>query len=244
MKQKYICKLYRDAVHVQVALDNGNQADAFFFNYGSFVTWGMTEEDEIFWLQSIEPYQHKPIDNLESELITYSIGEEIEIENDELTIPDLETLTLIAVSHALAQSVKLGSFEDRIQKTYNATRHIPEELAKKGRVSLSRRQIRKMMGSLFIERNSINLHFEVLDTPEFFWEHPELESIYTTISKEMDISTRVEVLNQRLDVVRELFEMLGNELNHQHSNRLEMTIIILIVIEVFLTFQKDILHWF
>jgi uncharacterized Rmd1/YagE family protein len=32
--------------------------------------------------------------------------------------------------------------------------------------------------------------------------------------------------------VHELFEMLGNELNHQHSSRLEWTIIWLIIIEV------------
>jgi uncharacterized Rmd1/YagE family protein len=41
-------------------------------------------------------------------------------------------------------------------------------------------------------------------------------------------------------VIHELFEMLGNELNHQHSSRLEWTIIGLIVMEVFLTLLRDV----
>ena len=97
------------------------------------------------------------------------------------------------------------------------------------------------MGELFIERNSINLHLDVLDAPEFFWEYPEMEPLYKMMSNYLDIKSRVEVLNQRLDVVHELFEMLGNELNHQHSSRLEWTIICLIVIEVLLTVSRDLL---
>ncbi len=106
--------------------------------------------------------------------------------------------------------------------------------------SLSRREIRRKMGELFIERNSINLHVDVLDVPEFFWEYSELEPLYAMTANYFDLETRVEVLNQRLDVIHELFEMLGNELNHQHSSRLEWTIIILIIVEVVLTLLRDV----
>jgi uncharacterized Rmd1/YagE family protein len=96
------------------------------------------------------------------------------------------------------------------------------------------------MGELFIERTSINLHMDVLDTPEFFWEYPELEPLYMMTANYLDIRTRVEVLNQRLDVVHGLFEMLGTELNHLHSSRLEWTIISLIVIEVLVSLLRDV----
>jgi uncharacterized Rmd1/YagE family protein len=56
----------------------------------------------------------------------------------------------------------------------------------------------------------------------------------------LDLKTGVEILNHRLKVVHELFEMLGNELNHQHSSRLEWTIIGLIVLEVILILLKDV----
>ncbi|GAB4238308.1 MAG: RMD1 family protein [Chlamydiales bacterium] len=243
LKDQYSVTLHRDALYV-IMPNEASTADIIFFNYGCTVMWGLDKQEESSWLDIVKPYESKPVETLEFEELSYYFGDKPKIENNELTLPDDNPLSLLAFSHGLAQSVKLGTFEERIQKTYNATKHIPEELANLGKTSLSRKEIRRMMGYLFIERNSINLHFEVLDTPEFFWEHPELESLYSLISNEMDIVTRVEVLNQRLDVVHELFEMLGNELNHQHSSRLEWTIIILIIIEVILTVQHDLLKWF
>jgi len=55
----------------------------------------------------------------------------------------------------------------------------------------------------------------------------------------LDRERRVSVLNQRLRIVQELFDMLAAELNHQHSSRLEWTIIVLIVIEVLLHVVTD-----
>ena len=58
----------------------------------------------------------------------------------------------------------------------------------------------------------------------------------------LDIRTRVEILNQRLNVIHDLFEMLGTELNHSHSNRLEWTIIWLILIEVIISLTVHVFH--
>ena len=43
----------------------------------------------------------------------------------------------------------------------------------------------------------------------------------------------MEVLNKRLDIIKELFDMLASELANRHSNTLEWIVIILIMIEVF-----------
>jgi uncharacterized Rmd1/YagE family protein len=42
--------------------------------------------------------------------------------------------------------------------------------------------------------------------------------------------------------MHELFEILGDELNHQKTSRLEMTIIVLIVIEVIIAVLRDLFH--
>ena len=98
------------------------------------------------------------------------------------------------------------------------------------------------MGELFIERNTININTEILDTPEFFWEYPELETFYRKTASYLEVSKRADVLNRRLNVIHELFEILRNELNHQYSSRLEWTLIVLIVIEVVLAVLRDIFH--
>lgn len=240
--QRFKTTIYRDVVHVEISAGE-HIGDAFFFQYGALVCWGLTEKEEQRFLSEVKEFEIQALDDVEVDKFSFSFGESARISKDEIILPTKEVLARLAISHGLAQSVKLGTFEMAIQKTFAHTRNIPEDLAKHGRVALSRREIRKKMGDLFIERSSINLRFDVLDTPEFFWEYPELEPLYTMIANYLDIERRVRVLNQRLDVVHELFEMLGNELNHQHSSRLEWTIICLIVIEVALSFMKDVFQW-
>jgi hypothetical protein len=60
-----------------------------------------------------------------------------------MVLPEEHTALLdirnrLSVSYALATSVKLGSFESGIEKTIHESRFIPEELAQKGRISLSK----------------------------------------------------------------------------------------------------------
>jgi uncharacterized Rmd1/YagE family protein len=117
-------------------------------------------------------------------------------------------------------------------------------LAEHGRIPLSRTKLSKKIGYLFAERNSINLHSDILDTPEFFWRRPRYEPYYIMASQYMDITTRLNILNKRLDALHELYEILSNELNHRHSLRIEVIIVLLIAFEVLLVLMKDIVHWF
>jgi len=221
---------YKDVVYVQ-----DETTDIFFFSYGALIAWTNSASQATKWIEKAKPFEVTPLEEIEFDDFTYVLGKKAHLEEDVITLPDSEIHTKLALSFGLAQSAKLGTFENTVAKVFEKTKKIPEDLAKRGRISLSRKAIRKKMGELFIERSYVNVHVDILDTPEFFWEYPELESLYTLIANELEISRRGEVLNQRLDVIRELFEMLGNELNHQHSSRLEWIIIWLIAIEVVIT---------
>lgn len=237
-KGRFKTAAYRDVIHVEIPIEKGH-GDVFYFSYGALVCWGISREKEIEILDGIKEFEENSFE-VETDEFTYIYGETPRVVEDEITLPNHETVTKVAISHGIAQSVKLGTFEIAIQKTFNQCKNIPEDLAKRGRIPLSKKEIRRKMGELFIERNSINMHVDILDTPEFFWEYPELELFYKMIANYLDLQTRVDVLNHRLDVVHELFQMLGSELNHQHSSRLEWTIIWLIIIEVALSLMRDV----
>lgn len=240
LRTKYNPTLFRDVIHLEIT-DQSSPGHVFIFPYGAVVTWGLSKNHD---LKLLEEFNHFEVDKLETEFdeFTYIYGDLPKIVEDEIVLPNKEVLTKLAFSHGIAQSVKLGTFETAIKKTFEQNQEIPQELAKRGHIELSRTEIRKKMGRLFLERSSINLHADVLDLPEFFWEYPELEPYYRLIANYLDVQTRVEVLNKRLDVIHELFDMLNNELNHQHSSRLELVIILLIVMEVVLTLLKDVFH--
>lgn len=231
LQSSYQTTLYRDVIYAKIPYGE-ETVDAFFFPYGAIVIWGVSSEEGMPFLDLVKNVEGEALEKLELDDFTFSFAEKPSFVDDNICLPNNEVLTKLAVSHGIAQSVKLGAFEYTISKTFEKTRHIPENLARRGKIFLSRKEIRKKMGELFLERAYVNLHADVLDTPEFFWEYPELEPLYLMIATELDIEDRGEVLNRRLDVVKELFGMLADEMNHQHASRLELTIVILIVIEV------------
>ena len=236
LRNQYKISQFRDVIVVELE----KIGDIFIFSYGVIVTWGISRERAHQFIEEIKPYENHRCSTIETDEFTYVIGEKPAIIEDEIILPSFEVLNKLALSHGIAQSVELNNFESTIQNIVDNTKKIPQELVQKGRISLSRKEIRQKMGELFVERSTINLHVDALDLPEFFWDYPELEPLYQMVANYLDIRARVEVLNHRLDILHELYEVLANELNHQHSSRLEWTIILLIVIEVVLTLLKDV----
>lgn len=232
LKSQHTAQLYRDVISLEISAGN-----IFIFPYGASVFWNIPKDSIQALLAEWKPFELDPIE-IEIDEFTYILGDTSRVVEDEITLPNDDVETKLAIAHGIAQSVKLNSFETAILKTFNTTRAIPVDLAKTGKIPLSRNAIRKKMGEIFLERATITLHVDALDPPEFFWEYPELESYYKMITNYLDLHPRVEVLNKRLTIVHELFEVLGSELNHQHSSRLEWTIIILIVIEVVISLIK------
>jgi len=174
LKSSYGVTRFREVLHIQMHTNNpadGTQpeaGDVFFFPFGALVCWGLKEEAERQILGTLKLFELSRLEVIEEDVFYYTYGELAKIEDDEIVLPDREVLTKLAFSHGLAQSVKLGVFEQTIQKTIHLTRELPELLATQGNIKLSRKDIRRMMGRLFIDRSSINLHQELLDTPEFF----------------------------------------------------------------------------
>ncbi len=239
LKDRFAVTLYRDAIHLS---HNNENEDVFFFSYGVLICWGLSEEAEQKILDRVKSVETEPVSAIEIDKYDFTYGELPKIQRDKIVLANRDVITKLAVSYGLAQSSKLAIFENTIDHTISTTRQLPKDLAEKGKISLSRKQISKKIGALFLDRSSVNLHSDILDEPDFFWEYPEHHLLYQDIFKCLDLGPRVEVLNTRLNLLGELLEILNDQLNHQHSSTLEWTIIWLIVIEVTLAISHDLLH--
>jgi uncharacterized Rmd1/YagE family protein len=230
---------YTDALHASF-----KEWDIFIFRYGCIVFWNVPIEEENKFLTLCQQFALTPI-GLVSEEFDYTFGGKPRFFQDKITLTKTRShaLQMLAVSYGLSQATKLEAFEVRIDNTIELTKNIPQELAQRGKISLSRKEISQKIGDLFIERNSVNLHSDILDSPVFIWDHPEYETLYTLTINDLELHARTAVLNRRLDIVKELFEMMRDELNNRHSTMLELIIIILIMMEVFLTLLIHVFHW-
>lgn len=216
--------------------------ELFFFDYGCVVFWDYSADAEQVIIKTLREFSGPSFAHFSCEGFSVTLrrpGTKTVIENENIILGGNRILDKLTLSFAISQSVKLSHFEDVLEETGHETKKIPHELARRGKISLSRKQIAKKLGQLFLVRNSINLHTEMLDTPDFFWEHPQHENLYKLITKNLDVPQRVEVLNRRLDMIRDLFSMLEEQMNHQHSSLLEWIIIILISTEIVLFLAKE-----
>lgn len=245
-KYNYKCKIIDKVMHLQhINRVNQKNIDIFVFSFGCCIIWNAPDEnEELRILKTLENCQLKGLEELHSEFIDFNYNAKedrtyIDEEKNIIFLANTETLIKLSVSHALAQAVKLNVLEESVTKLLENTKPIQQELAEKGRVSLSKSEISKQLGVLFSSRYSVNMHSDILDTPEFFWRRPRYEPIYLMTVEFQDIRTRQEILNNHLNLIQELYNMLSSDLDHKHSSRLEMVIIILIAIEIVIALYKE-----
>lgn len=226
----------RNVIHLNP--DDG--VHAFLFDYGVCVLFRYDYESEKRLIDLLRKYAVNPLETVVEEELEYRHGSEtgIRIRNDLVEVDDVGELTCLSLGHALAQSTKLAFFESSIEEMINQTKYIPEALAKKGSIAMSRTRLARERGRVYLEKSRVILQFNLLDTPEFIWEYPELEHYYLALSRYLEITPRATVLKNRLEVIQELLEMMADEQKHSHSSMLEWIIIILIAIEIVLFFVK------
>lgn len=80
--------------------------------------------------------------------------------------------------------------------------------------------------------------YQHIDTPDFFWKEDLLEQLYNLVMSYLEMSGRTEVLNRRLDMLRELLDVLQQQMESSHAVKLEWIVIWLIVAEVVLQVLK------
>lgn len=224
---------YRDAYKLKFPA-----GEAWLFNYGVLVCWNLTTDERQQLCLDISTITSETSNQVFSEEYRYTIAHDgrFRIQHDVIYMDNSESLIRLALSHAFAQSTKLQIFEVRAQKVIQENKSISRDLAEKAKISLSRRKLAMLRGQLFETSSDISLHFNLLDTPEFFWDYPEVEGYYLSLSKYLDVRPRIEILNHKLATIHEMLNMLASEQHHKHSAFLEWIIILLIAIEIAIYF--------
>ncbi len=200
--------------------------EIFLFDYGTVVIWGMTVAEEQRFLQEISKFEKEKLapEDVQTENFNFYYTNEYQarIYNDFISLRDKKNyMVKLAISHALSQSVKTSLFEDLVDNTIEATKDVPERIARTGNVNLSRRQILMQVGELFILRINIHLQGSVLDSPELMWAEPQLDPVYQAVRSYLEMDQRVGLLTERLDVIADLLTVLKDQLAHTHGEYLE-----------------------
>ncbi|XP_021916983.1 required for meiotic nuclear division protein 1 homolog isoform X3 [Zootermopsis nevadensis] len=229
-----------DVVHVEARYQVGVEPrEIYFFREGTTVFWNVPELESSNVLSFIRQFEQNSYDERlvhdESEAMpyTHSTGKShlqdghIALGSDGRTELDKYTF-----SNAIALSVKLGVWEASLNRYVDSIEFVTEDLKRGTKISMSREDVLRKTGELFALRHLINLSSDLLDTPDFYWDHEEQEELYQKMCSYFSINRRTRVMNEKLNHCVELVELLSSHLSDRHHIRLEWMIIILIMVEV------------
>ncbi|CAH8500382.1 unnamed protein product [Schistosoma turkestanicum] len=145
---------------------------------------------------------------------------------------DNSLLEKFAFSDAIALSVKLSLLENGFDAAVVEIEPWIEKM-KTGRGAKFRQSaVLRKTGELYTIKHLLNVSTSLIETPDFYWERPNVEKLFERLKYVLSVPSRIKILNSRLDMCNELTSILTNHLCSIHSIRLEWMVIILIFVEV------------
>jgi uncharacterized Rmd1/YagE family protein len=218
----------------------GEETYIYIFKYGVVCFTNCSEAGREEFLQRIAPFGKN--------VFELKLSEEFEVETDakenkfgynkiEVTKPDEEVIRLIMLN--VSQSVALDYFQEQTNLIQEETNEYTLRLEQKGRLSMSRRDLKMYIGKTLNLKNRIAENLYIFDSPPETWEDENLNRIDLGLKRTFDLQDRYRDIREGLEIVKENLELFKDLLQYRNSTFLEWIVIILIAVEVLnLLFDK------
>ncbi|KAH7956263.1 hypothetical protein HPB52_007769 [Rhipicephalus sanguineus] len=239
-KEKVISEDLDDVLYASAKYQVSEEPrELFIFREGSVVFWNFPEIERKAVLKFLKPHEEHSYSpslvNQEVEALEFVYHENktrFHDGNIYLSTDGESDLEKYTFSSGLALSVKLAIWEASLDSYVKSIEDIIEDMKQGRTIRMTREQVFRKTGELFSLRHLINLSSDLLDTPDFYWDRPTLESLYLKVIKYMNINRRTKVMNEKLTHCCELMDLLSHHLEDKHHVRLEVMIIVLIMVEL------------
>lgn len=152
-----------------------------------------------------------------------------------IAIKDLSAQRLLVVADALAKSVSLGRDEREVNAVFDIIEPFAADLARNGRPPWKRRSMLKLIGQTLLVQHRVSGRVAVEEKPDVLWDRPDLERLYARLEDEYELKERAETLKRKLDMIVETARTVTDMIDADRATRLEATIVILILVEIFIT---------
>lgn len=222
-----------------VAVPAGEKGLAVLFRYGAVVTFRMQPVEEAAFLKSLQSVVGEPFETAESEeaeIVIDDGGGQVEGVDGSGNIR-LQRATmdrLLVVADVLAKSVILAYDENRAAAVFDRIEPVAERLHRAGR-SVSVRDLLGHIADVLITQHRMVGRVEVTEKPELVWDSSDLERLYVRLQDEYELTERDRALSRKLELISQTATTSLGLVQAQRSLRVEWYIVILIVVEIFLT---------
>jgi len=178
----------------------------------------------------------------------FAFGEDFTVREEPGARPDVQGGVLIVdkltfegasvVAMTAAQSAAMDYYDRIVDEMFSRTDRLVERLEKAGRAPFSTKQLHRFIGTAIGTRNEVLSILHLLDKPDAIWEDVTADRIYQELRAEFDLSDRYLALEHKLRSVQEALELVLDMARDYRLVLLEATIVLLIVIEIVLSFVR------
>ena len=217
------------------------QGFAVLFRYGVAVLVGLSPIEEDTVMRGLLPRVVGRFDKVEEESATLEIAPEREdqvIPGGPIVMRDLSPARLVVLADALAKNVALARDERQVKEVFDVIEPFAAHLTASGRPPGSRRSMLRLIGQALLVHHRLSGRVEVEEKPDVLWDRPDLERLYARLADEYELKERAGVLARKLEVIAETGRALTDIIDTERSVRLEATIVLLIVVEILITFYE------
>lgn len=230
-KTDYLAKL-------PLVISAGEQGCVVMFRYGAVVLYGLSPMEEASFLTHLKPSVIEPFASPETEEVILKLAdtEGARVENGTIWLNSFSIECLQIVSDVLAKSVVLAQYEVGTGKIFDQIEPFAQGLQRTTRDEQWGKELLRQLGRTLSIQHKIVGRVEMIDKPEILWDTPDLERIYLRLENEYEIRERHLALERKLDLISRTAETVLGLLQHNTGLRVEWYVVILIVVEILLSF--------
>lgn len=155
---------------------------------------------------------------------------------DHISLQDVSQQKMRLLSLVVAQSTTLENFEKLVEGLLDRAAAFTDAMASGGKLAGSVKEMTRFIGVGLATRRQIVSNLAILDSPDIVWEDSTLDSLFHEMKANFELSGRYRTLEHKLRLIHESVEVLVDLSNTRQSTVLEITVIILIGVEVLLAF--------
>jgi uncharacterized Rmd1/YagE family protein len=174
----------------------------------------------------------------ESFMVREEPGARPDVREGELVVDRLSFEGTSVVAMTVAQSTAMDYYDRIVDQMFSRTDKLVERLEKAGRAPFLTRPLHRFIGTAIGTRNEVLSILHLLDKPDAVWEDYTADRIYHELRAEFDLADRYQALELKLRSVQEALELVLDMTRDSRLVLLEAAIVILIVLEIALTFIR------
>jgi uncharacterized Rmd1/YagE family protein len=160
------------------------------------------------------------------------------VDNDKITLKEYSRISLIIIAHVISQSVALELYEQKLFDYYERSRHLVDT---SDTYSIFKRtRLARFAKQLVLIRHDMLIDLLLLDKPNILWDNEDAERLYNSLAYSLDLKDRFEIVEYKLNSIKDDIVMVMDLTNHNHSSFLEWIIIVLIAVEI----GMGVMEWF